>query len=379
MQLSSKTGVFLALAVLLFLLGVQPSAKGETVSSLRQRLNVTSRQMNAVRKSLRQTKEQQQNAARQLAVAEHRLAITRDSLLDVRAQLRDTRNKLAATRVQLSRIEKRLKERNDLLAARLTDTYKHGSISYLSVLLGAVDFWDLITRGFMVRKVLDSDVELIEEIKKDKEAVEQLKVSLEEQERARTQLERKHTALAQTAHQQTQERQRILKDIQKDRVKLEQMLAALEADSRSIGSMIRKMQSTAAGRKRLSQRWTGKFMMPVSGRITSGFGMRYHPILKTRRMHTGVDIAAPHGTTIRAAAGGYVLYTGWRSALGNTVIIDHGGGVCTIYGHCSGFLVSAGTTVRQGQAIAKIGSTGLSTGPHVHFEVQKNGQPVSPF
>lgn len=117
---------------------------------------------------------------------------------------------------------------------------------------------------------------------------------------------------------------------------------------------------------------------PARGRLSSRYGMRHHPILNRRKLHTGDDIAAPHGSPIKAAKSGRVLYSGWKRGYGNTVIIDHGGGVTTLYGHASKLGVQAGQPVKSGEYIGNVGSTGYSTGPHLHFEVRKNGRPVNP-
>jgi murein DD-endopeptidase MepM/ murein hydrolase activator NlpD len=117
---------------------------------------------------------------------------------------------------------------------------------------------------------------------------------------------------------------------------------------------------------------------PVSGRMSSRYGMRYHPVLRRRKLHTGVDTAAPQGTPFRAARNGRVLWSGWKKAYGNTVIIDHGDGTQSLYGHASKLGVRAGQPVRAGEYIGNVGSTGYSTGPHLHFEVRKNGRPVNP-
>jgi murein DD-endopeptidase MepM/ murein hydrolase activator NlpD len=113
--------------------------------------------------------------------------------------------------------------------------------------------------------------------------------------------------------------------------------------------------------------------------MTSGFGMRYHPILHITRLHAGVDFGAPIGTTIHAAADGVVIATRQMRSAGNVVMIDHGGGLSTVYMHCSRFLVAPGQRVSRGDPIAAVGNTGLSTGPHLHFEVRINGQPVNPL
>jgi murein DD-endopeptidase MepM/ murein hydrolase activator NlpD len=120
-------------------------------------------------------------------------------------------------------------------------------------------------------------------------------------------------------------------------------------------------------------------MAPVAGRITSGFGMRYHPILHYERFHAGLDFGAPYGSPIVAAANGQVVAAGWAGGYGNEVQISHGGGVVTLYGHMSGIVARPGEAVRQGQVIGYVGSTGLSTGPHLHFEVKVDGRAVNPL
>jgi murein DD-endopeptidase MepM/ murein hydrolase activator NlpD len=112
--------------------------------------------------------------------------------------------------------------------------------------------------------------------------------------------------------------------------------------------------------------------------IVSGFGYRSHPIYGSRRLHTGIDLDADSGDPIYAAGAGVVLSAGWRGGYGNCVVIDHGGGIGTLYGHMSSLGVSTGDTVGQGTRIGAVGSTGASTGPHLHFEVRTNGEPVNP-
>jgi murein DD-endopeptidase MepM/ murein hydrolase activator NlpD len=120
-------------------------------------------------------------------------------------------------------------------------------------------------------------------------------------------------------------------------------------------------------------------MMPVAGPITSYFGYRYHPILHFTRFHAGLDIGAGWGSPIVAAADGQVVGAGWGGGYGREVQIAHGGGVTSIYGHMSGIVAQPGSYVRAGQLIGYVGSSGLSTGPHLHFEVRQGGQPVNPL
>ena len=150
------------------------------------------------------------------------------------------------------------------------------------------------------------------------------------------------------------------------------------------GKPLRLLRWTLGGREQwfdadgAGERREG-FTMPVAGaRLTSSFGMRFHPILGFSRMHQGIDLAAPYGTPIVAASDGVVRFAGWHGGHGNFVQITHAGGLGTGYAHMSRFVVAPGMSVRQGQLIGYVGTTGLSTGPHLHFEVYRNGQPINP-
>ena len=152
----------------------------------------------------------------------------------------------------------------------------------------------------------------------------------------------------------------------------EKALDELEQESRRLESLIRSQQSPGTPQA------SGSFIWPVHGRISSEFGRRVHPVTGQVRNHNGIDIALPAGNPVVAAQSGKVIHSGWINGYGYTVIIDHGGGISTLYAHNSALLVQAGQQVSRGQTIARVGSTGLSTGPHVHFEVRKNGVPVNP-
>ncbi|MCX6375946.1 MAG: peptidoglycan DD-metalloendopeptidase family protein [Armatimonadetes bacterium] len=369
--------VFVVLIAAVF---AEPHAEAISLSKLRQQWQNAARSINYLQQKLRPIKKKQRVATEKLVQAKHKLVVTERNLRDVQGQLLDTKNRLVVTMSMLDMLQQRLKARNDLLAGRLVDSYKYGNVNYMSVFLGASDFWDLLNGGYIVRKILQKDVELLESIRSDKQAVEEKKVILQEQKRQRAELELKHRHLTYAAREQTAECRQLLGDIQRQRAELERQLAGELASSARLGAMIRRMQSTPEGRRRLATPWHGSFSMPVNGRISSSFGMRYHPILHSYRPHTGTDIAAPSGTSIHAAASGVVVFAGRLDRwYGNTVMIDHGGGMSTFYGHCSSVSVGNGASVRRGQTIARVGSTGRSTGPHVHFEVQKNGRPVSPF
>ena len=180
-----------------------------------------------------------------------------------------------------------------------------------------------------------------------------------------------HSTLKFKANQQKQQ----LDSIVSNRQALEEALNQMEELSRSMESEIRDVQNkngVALG--------SGSYCWPTvpHGRITSAFGWRVHPILKTKRYHSGYDIALPKGTPVVATDNGRVMFSGNKGGYGKTVMIDHGAGMSSVYGHNSVLLVAAGREVTKGQQIALVGSTGWSTGPHCHFEIRRNGVPQNP-
>lgn len=160
-------------------------------------------------------------------------------------------------------------------------------------------------------------------------------------------------------------------------------VAAAEAAEEELSEFIRAEEAKLAppaptGGTSSSGVSNSGFQWPINARVSSEFGYRIHPIYRTRRLHAGIDLGAGSGTPIRAAADGTVLSAGWRGGYGNAVVISHGGGISTLYAHQSSIAVSAGTRVPRGQVIGYVGSTGQSTGPHLHFEVRVNGSPTNP-
>ena len=246
-----------------------------------------------------------------------------------------------------------------------------------NLLLQCDNFEEVFKKSQMLKLISQFDQDLLKSIEAKKQEISELKaLKQQEEDTAQEQLE---AMLVDIANLEVS-RSLADKEVQKTKQRLKELEEAedrLEADSKELEKLIKRLSSSGA--------YTGGVMQwPLPGyyKISSYFGMRKHPILGYNKMHGGIDIGAPSGTPIHAAASGKVICAAWRSGgSGNTVIIDHGGGITTLYFHIKngGILVKEGQTVKAGDVIAKVGSTGLSTGPHLHFEVRKNGVRQDPL
>lgn len=335
-------------------------------------------QMGKLRSEINKKRQEERKVRRDLSELDRQIT-------NVTARLQQTRNRLSAARKEqaelakrLQMLNQRLQRRQNLLAQRLRAAYKYRSVSYLSVLTGASSMHDLSSRGYVLRQIIRTDRKLLDQVRADQEAVARAKARMDALVRQIAGLESDLKSQATELADAQDEKRDLLKAISRERALYERQLAELEAESQAIARRLRALMERGAGRARADTPWTGRFIRPVNGRLTSGFGMRVHPIFRVRKMHTGIDISAPAGTPIVAADSGVVVEAGYIRGYGYTVIIDHGGGMATLYAHCSALLVRAGQQVERGQTIARVGSTGYSTGPHLHFEIRVNGEPVNP-
>lgn len=373
-----SAAAFLALVIVAVAEPSSETSRGITASQLRSRLGSLKARIKATKVKLKATKRQEHRLADEIDCVESQLSRTEARIRYVRNRIAALQRRISALSHRIEATTQRLANRRRVLAFRLRDTYKQGRDGYMHVLLASRSMHEYMSRSYYVAKIVEADTQLIAAIRADEARLRADRAALEraaaEHKRLARELSEQQSRLTTYADRKRD----ILADVRSTRKSLEQALDILEEASREITARIRAMQRTPQGRARLLRAWTGRFIRPVNGPITSGFGMRYHPILRYRRMHTGVDFGASSGTPIRAAADGVVIMASYMRGYGNTVILDHGGGVTTLYAHCSALLVSEGRTVRQGQTIARVGSTGLSTGPHLHFEVRHNGTPVNP-
>jgi murein DD-endopeptidase MepM/ murein hydrolase activator NlpD len=311
--------------------------------------------------------------------------------------MRSTEANLSWTKVQLDAAQKTLARHNDALRRRLIQAYEYGDLGYLAVLLQAHSFGDFLERWNDVTYVVKANEATIRERRADAQHVEAIETGLVADENtllsARAADDQQQLALSALATQ----RSNLLAVAQSEKAdvavevgELEDTSAAAEA---ALEALVREKQQEEDARRAAARRAAqlagvslppepgapGQLLWPVSGPITSPFGMRMHPVYGRPILHAGIDIAAATGTTIAAAADGRVIVAGTQGDCGKMVAIDHHGGLSTIYCHMSQIFVGVGQDVQRGQAIGAVGMTGDATGPHVHFQVMQDGHPVDPM
>jgi murein DD-endopeptidase MepM/ murein hydrolase activator NlpD len=364
----------LFVSILLIVTAILPVYADE-IDKAQQELQDVSRQIESQRSQLNQIKQQEKSIMGQLQNLEQDMVDKEKQIEILAARIHALEEDIKATEEEIAQKEEELQVQIDYLCERLLYMYEDGmDVSYLEVLFSATNIRDFLTRYDLLQYVVEQDMNLIDTINKNKRALDIKKNDLEIQKKELLTMREVQEAQRRQLEEQADQKKEILSNVRVEKKAYEKALEELERTSRELEELIRRSQSG-------EQLGTGIYTWPAPGyrSITSAYGMRYHPILKTNKMHTGVDIGAPMGAKIVAADSGKVMFAGWQGGYGQTIIIDHGAGMSTLYAHQSKFAVSSGQSVKKGDVIGYVGSTGWSTGPHLHFEVRVNGTPTNPM
>lgn len=325
-------------------------------------------------RELSEGKKQAQELQAEITSYERQINDTQVEINLLTEDLNATKERVTQVLAELDDIQLRIVDQNEALMSRLRTMYKQGDASMVAVILGSSSMTELLTNVEMMKRITQSDADLIASLEKQygevtekKDELVALKTELEEKQ---AELDSKKAALDKDMSTVAS----LKKQIEKNNAALEASIDAMNKEADALKADILKLQS--------SGEYSGGVMgwpSRSSKRITDVFGMRLHPILGYYKMHTGIDIGAAKGTDILAAADGTIIRTASSDGYGNYVMIDHGGGVVTLYAHSSKILVRVGDKVKRGDVIALVGSTGRSTGPHIHFEVRINGNYKDPL
>lgn len=325
-----------------------------------------------------------------VAQLDQNLSDVEEKIAELKELITEKEAEILQTTKDLEEAEEKETEQYDALKERIKFLYEKGDTYYVELLFSSNGFSDFINRKDYIEKLSTYDMDLFNEYVKNRELVEVCKAELEAEEElleeAKAKVDEEQANLEELISTKESEINRYTGDIQDK----EKAIAEYEADIAMENDTIKALEAALAEeRKRLLEEngkeniiYDGgmfKWPAPSYTRISSEYGWRMHPTLGVEKFHNGVDMAAPGGSPILAAYDGEVIAAGYNSSMGNYIMINHGGGLITIYMHASALYVSQGTMVARGEKIAAVGTTGRSTGNHLHFGVRLNGEYVSPW
>ncbi len=364
--------VLLSLVIAVFLFGPAEAVTNDEIDARQEELEEVEERKREEKSALEHRLNREAALQEELEELESRLVELEQEQEHLKREIAEVEGEIADAEKELAEAEERLSYQEDLLNLRLRAIQQYGVVSYLEVLFESSSFPDFLTRLYNLSIIASNDLRLIEEIQDERDIIQAWKDELEESKAELENMRRQVAANEEEIRQATADRELILEELQGEIVKNLQAIEDLEKEAQRLDSMIRELIAQAESQ---FSGIDGDLHWPIESptRITSGYGWRRDPFSGNQAWHGGVDIA-PHGGAanyILAAEEGEVIYSGWNGGYGNCLMIDHGGGTVTLYAHMSSLLVGKGDIVDRGQRIARAGTTGYSTGVHLHFEVRE--------
>lgn len=351
----------------------------DTLKEKQRQLNEIYKRLEYSKQQLAETKQQEISVINKLFIINRDLKQTKGQLFRAQYQIQRNESKIGYLRGSLEEAKARMETKNAIFAKRINEIYRTGGVNFFGLLLTSDTLADFISRSYFFEKIMGRDMDIVNQIIEEHTKIKQNKNELEgltvEIKKLAKDIEGKKTRIENLA----EEKQKVYKSLEQRKKEYEKYIAELEQSSKEIEQLIKKIIVERQIKGTAVPHGTGTFIWPLQGRITSSFGYRRSPIWGLGNFHSGLDIANSYGTPIRAADGGEVIYAGWWRGYGKMVIIDHGKGISTLYGHMSRIYAQKDQKIGKGQIVGLVGSTGWSTGPHLHFEVRKQGAPQNPI
>jgi murein DD-endopeptidase MepM/ murein hydrolase activator NlpD len=328
--------------------------------------------------SVNQDKEDNQNEAKEYEETEKKLEDEENEkekeIFLLSSEIIKADKELSNLKVKIKQAENEYEDQMDSFSKRFLVMYQNSEMSYVDLFVKSKTIFDFYRKIDIMAKVVKRDKQLIKNLNLTKKEIEYNK---DLQEQLKKEKEEKAIDVKESLENVLDSKEDVKIELNKRMSTidlLEKMEIELEKESLNIENSIKAME--------LKGEYIGGEMnwpVPSSNTITSKYGYRIHPIYNTKRMHTGIDVSGDYGASIVAANDGEVIFSSWQGGYGNTILISHGGKIVTLYGHCSELVANVGQKVKAGEVVAKVGSTGASTGNHLHFEVRVNGSPTDPM
>ena len=388
MKLNSR---FLTLLILLsvFSLYSGVAVASEIDSKIRteqNRLEAIEKQIAYHQRQIADSRKKEQGLLDELSKINQNITLLKQKVAVLDLQRERTEIRIGELDSEIEKTVSELEKAKRYLAGRFQALYKYGGVAEFNLLLSAASAHEAMNNAFLLGRIAREDERIIRETSESRKRLEAARLEMGEQktllDNQRKLLGEQQSSLKNSETQRKKSLDTLFRQKQlheKAARELEESQKELQNKVRELLAQKRKMQETRAGVVTPVFPTGGKLAWPVRGDVTSKFGSRVHPVFKTKMMHTGVDIRAGEGTPVKTAAPGEVLFAGWLRGYGQVIIIDHGRDLTTVYAHLSQIRVEEGKIVKNGEIIGNVGSTGVTSGPHLHFEVRVNGDAKDPL
>jgi murein DD-endopeptidase MepM/ murein hydrolase activator NlpD len=350
--------------------------QAQSVEELKNYQNFVEQQRQIIQKQQAQINALSKPAQDRLDALRRNVRVTDTQIKDNEKKIRAAREQLQKLGMKLQELEYDLNKRRDATSARLRYLQRQQLQRWWVTLLSSKDLNQFADRRRQIERIYKSDRLLLADLTQRSNQADKQRQQITAQKNELDLLTQKLKYQKSNIEAEAVAQQNAIDRLKSDRQALTLAEDRLAEDSRRLSQIIIAKVQPYSGL--ILPSGSGQLMYPTIGEVTSSFGWRVHPILGTERFHAGIDFGADYGSIIYASQRGRVIYADWYGGYGNSVIIDHGNGITTLYAHCSELYVRDGEAVQQGQPIAAVGSTGFSTGPHLHFELRANGEPIDP-
>ncbi len=349
----------------------------EDQSNLQQQKDDLQNQINDASEQLEGVQEELSENLQQVQKLDEKIEESNKELEELTTKISELQTSIEEVQAKLDVAEANYDKQKNLLDNRLIAVYESSDTEYLDVILSSKNISEFLSNYFLITELADQDSELLEDMQTRKDSIQKNKKQLEDKRKELATIKTNQNKTAKILENTKTVRENYISKLSNEEKEIQRQIDEYNLQFAAINSEILAIAMDGIETQYIG----GELAWPVPGytRISSKYGMRTHPITGVYKLHTGVDIGAPMGANFIAANDGIVTKAGYNGAYGNMVIIDHGGGIATLYAHGSEILVQVGQIVKRGEVILKVGSTGYSTGPHAHFEVRLNGVVTDPM
>ena len=368
---------FLCIVLALIISSICVFSYADNMEELQNKSEEIKNQLEESNEQLQEVQEELSTNLQQVQKLDETIGTTETQLGELNTKIEELQNNINDIEEKLGKVQKQYDEQKSFLEERLVSLYESGETTYLDVILSSTSITDFLSNYFLISEITEYDMQLLDEVEIQKNTIETQNKILTEKKEEISQTKQTQIKTAKVLQNTKNLREHYILQLSESEQKIQNDIDEYNRQYKEVEAEILLLSQNG-----ISPEYIGGVMAwPIPGytRITSTYGMRTHPITGVYKLHTGVDVGAPMGANFIAANDGIVTKASYNGAYGNMVIIDHGGGVSTLYAHGSEIMVQVGQQVKRGDIVLKVGSTGYSTGPHAHFEVRINGKTVNPL